>query len=304
MKKPSKTRKLYKEASDRLGLTVNDVPDPRLGNIGSPTHRDHPEIWVQYYRNFCKRAVRGLRRNRDGYPSQRQVRGLRRVNSLVHFPEGSSIPIGEQNRLRVRILALLTMPGSYVTYVRENGITINPVPQWAPISPAENWEQNPIEIVRALAARGLSIDDANDASEYARAWLEDAASDPGTSEESRLLMRSTLAHTKTIPPYQPYAEDIQFRYDEGLGRWMPAVAADQDVRMEYPSNPTEPAATSSTTPATPSSSVAAGAPSGNHTTTAPPSTENTSGLDMAVDANPSGEAGEHDIVDESSTTDK
>ena len=38
-------RKLLCRVATNLNLMVNGAPHPNLGNISSPQHKDHPEVW-------------------------------------------------------------------------------------------------------------------------------------------------------------------------------------------------------------------------------------------------------------------
>lgn len=74
---PTKTQRLQQEISDKLHLTTTDgEPDPRLGTVASPTHGDHPLVWIKYLFHICKQKPRGLSIGPLGYVYQRHIQGF------------------------------------------------------------------------------------------------------------------------------------------------------------------------------------------------------------------------------------
>src|ERR1700720_916908 len=47
-------QKLLHRVATELNLMVNRAPHPNLGNISSPRHEDHPEVWRHLARSVAK----------------------------------------------------------------------------------------------------------------------------------------------------------------------------------------------------------------------------------------------------------
>ncbi|KIM82403.1 hypothetical protein PILCRDRAFT_7804 [Piloderma croceum F 1598] len=65
---PTKQALLLLAISDRLGLTVNGVPDPRLGIISSPRHEDHPLLWMEWATKVTRILPKGVTLMHNEYP--------------------------------------------------------------------------------------------------------------------------------------------------------------------------------------------------------------------------------------------
>ena len=76
-------RKLLRRVATDLNLMVNGAPHPNLGNISSPQHEDHPEVWRHWARAVTKTLPMGIVPAADGLPHQRQIRGFCRLAPLM-----------------------------------------------------------------------------------------------------------------------------------------------------------------------------------------------------------------------------
>src|SRR6202040_1833995 len=63
-------RKLLHRVATDPNLMVNGAPHPNLGNISSPRHEDHPEVWCHWARSVAKTLPMGIVPAADGFPHQ------------------------------------------------------------------------------------------------------------------------------------------------------------------------------------------------------------------------------------------
>ena len=63
-------QKLLRRVATELNLMVNGVPHPNLGNISSPRHEDHPEVWRHWAWSVAKTLPMGIVPAADGFPHQ------------------------------------------------------------------------------------------------------------------------------------------------------------------------------------------------------------------------------------------
>src|ERR1700720_1158927 len=63
-------QKLLHRVATELNLMVNRAPHPNLGNISSPRHEDHPEVWRHWVRAVTKTLPMGIVPTADGLPHQ------------------------------------------------------------------------------------------------------------------------------------------------------------------------------------------------------------------------------------------
>jgi hypothetical protein len=80
--RPTKQARLLLSISNHLGLTVNDVPNPHLGNISSPRHEDHPLMWMEWATKVTHIMPKGISLTHNGYPYEWVIRGFRRLTPL------------------------------------------------------------------------------------------------------------------------------------------------------------------------------------------------------------------------------
>src|SRR5258705_237694 len=79
---PSKQALLLLSVSNYLGLTTNGKPDPQLGNISSPRHKDHPLVWVEWAAKIMRSQPKGITLGHNRYPYEWVIRGFRRLAPL------------------------------------------------------------------------------------------------------------------------------------------------------------------------------------------------------------------------------
>src|SRR3984957_16115544 len=72
-------QKLLHRVDTELNLMVNGAPHPNLGNISSPRHEDHPEVWRHWARSVAKTLPMGIVLAADGFPHQQHICGSRRL---------------------------------------------------------------------------------------------------------------------------------------------------------------------------------------------------------------------------------
>jgi hypothetical protein len=158
--------KLVEQLSERLGLSVNGQPHPYLGDIASPRHSDHPDLWGEYARSMTKKPPRGFAFGTDGYPFQRHTRAFCRFAPLFR---GTT---GHMNTHRGQVIAMAILARSrYGEGLIEAGARPSSIPDWSPIEFSEAATER--EIILELARRGITEDEALDASDFAFSWLTD-----------------------------------------------------------------------------------------------------------------------------------
>ena len=206
--------KLLQELSDRLGLSVDGRPHPNLGDIASPRHSDHPELWGVYTRHLTKVPPRGFAFGPGGYPFQRHIRAFCRFAPLFRGSTGYTY----NHHGQIRTMAIISRL-AYGDGLRALGIAPNATPDWSPIE----FGANPSDeaIVAELARRGITEDEALDASDFAFSWLTDTLVHED-DENIRAFITSALSARTTAAPWP---DIMQFTFNEAYRRWMPVVPA-------------------------------------------------------------------------------
>ena len=223
--------RLFLNASNSLGLTVNGEPDRRLGNLHSPTHQDHPLIWRLWAKSIARGALpRGLAIGLDGMPYERAVRGFRRLAPLFKGQRVvSSVPLDQQetHRNASRIgqtlsMMIIALNGRYASLIQENGLTVHPTPSWEVIEFLSHPDEK--ECAQRLAERGVTIEEAGDAQQFAHQWLSDAQEkDPDV--QYRIRINSVLENPRAIQEAPHFPDELVYYYHEGYARWMPQLPA-------------------------------------------------------------------------------
>jgi hypothetical protein len=226
---PTKQARIFLKVSNRLGLTVNGVPDKRLGNISSPRHEDHPLLWTEWCAKITYKHPKGITLNHTGRPYERVIRGFRQIAPFFKEKKGNGKPTPEDAERRVRghrgqifLMGLLAATRRYDELIAEGGLTILPTPSWEAIDFSNDVDE--MECARHLATRGVTSDEALDASQYAFTWLEHSdASEKDT--QVRILINNFRDRAKYRPEAQPWPDHLDYYYHTGLTRWMPILPA-------------------------------------------------------------------------------
>jgi hypothetical protein len=229
----NRATRIRQAISDRLGLSPQpNIPHPHLGEVSSPRHIDHPAVWAEWVKHFAKGTAipRGFIMDENGYPLQRHVRSFLRLQPLFR---GSASPQPVTHHVQVHVMSLLARRYVYSRTLRTIGRAPNPVPDWNPIVWDDSMSIDDTSITHLLAEHGLSEDDADDASAYARYWLSDVQ----VVETDATLLRIISDTLGTVMPSGrlPYTDDMQFAYHEAYGRWVP-VQGGPVAGSELPGN--------------------------------------------------------------------
>ena len=67
----------------QLGLIVAGKPHPRMGNLSSPQHEDHPELWRLWSCTVATSKPKGLTSGPDGMAYERAVCGFRLLAPMI-----------------------------------------------------------------------------------------------------------------------------------------------------------------------------------------------------------------------------
>ena len=114
--------------SDQLGLSTDGQPHPRLGDMASPRHQDHPDLWASHAQHMTKTAPRGFVFGPNGRPFQRHVRAFCRFAPLFRGSTGHMANYHGQ----IRVLSIIAR-NTYGDVLAAAGITPNARPDWSPI---------------------------------------------------------------------------------------------------------------------------------------------------------------------------
>ena len=127
--------------------------------------------------------------------------------------------------------------GQYAAGLAALGVTPSAERSWAPIEFPATSDINDEFIVRTLASRGITTDEASDAGHFAYSWLSDTQltkSDPAI----RQLIADALA-SRNHDTAQPWPTDMQYAFNEAHGRWVPVVPVTADVTSHIANVPME-----------------------------------------------------------------
>ncbi|KIM88695.1 hypothetical protein PILCRDRAFT_2889 [Piloderma croceum F 1598] len=205
---PTKQALLLHAISDRLGLTINGVPDPRLGIISSPRHEDHPLLWMEWAAKVTRILPKGVTLTHNGYPYERVIRGFRRFTPLFKEKKRGSAKAPSEDadrcacqcRRQIITMGIIAQTRRYNELIAQGGLTVLPTPSWDVIefSPA----MDEMECAGHLASRGVTTTEVCDASQYAYTWLEH-------SDETK---RDTQTHCNTSKMFSQYLQDFSCKF--------------------------------------------------------------------------------------------
>ena len=74
---------LQLDLAKQLGLMVTGKPHPHLGNLSSPRHEDHPELWRLWSRTVATIKPKGLIPGPDSMAYKRAVRGFHLLAPMI-----------------------------------------------------------------------------------------------------------------------------------------------------------------------------------------------------------------------------
>jgi len=229
---PSKQSLLLLSVSNQLGLTTNGKPDPRLGNISSPRHEDHPLVWMEWAAKITRSQPKGITLGYNGYPYERVIRGFRRFAPFFKEKKekkekkGTNPPPEEmerrshQRRGQILTMGIVAQIQLYGELLAKGGLTVHPTPSWEPIAFSPDVDE--MECARYLAMRGVTTDEVLDASQYAFTWLEHS---DNTEKDTmtRVLINTYRERGRTRPERQPWPDSMSYIYHQGLARWIPVL---------------------------------------------------------------------------------
>jgi len=148
---PSKQALLLLSISNHLGLTTNGKPDPRLGNISSPRHKDHPLMWMEWAAKIMRSQPKGITLGHNGYPYEWVIRGFHRLAPLFKEKKekkgsGANPPLKRWNDAPPTLWQILTMGivaqiQLYGKLLAKDGLTIQPTPSWEAITFSPNVDE-------------------------------------------------------------------------------------------------------------------------------------------------------------------
>ncbi|KIM88524.1 hypothetical protein PILCRDRAFT_2752 [Piloderma croceum F 1598] len=232
---PTKQALLLLAISDRLGLTVNSVPDPRLGIISSPRHEDHPLLWMEWAAKVTRILPKGVTLTHNGYPYERVIRGFRRFAPLFKEKKRGSAKAPSEDADRracqrhgqIITMGIIAQTQRYNELIAQGGLTVLPTPSWDVIefSPA----MDEMECAGHLASRGVTTTKVCDASQYVYTWLEHS-DETERDMQTRILINNYRGHARQRPESQPWPDNLAYTYNSSLARWMPVLPAAEATR--------------------------------------------------------------------------
>src|ERR1700720_1763487 len=102
-------QKLYHRVATDLNLMVNRAPHPNLGNISSPRHKDHPEVWCHWAQSVAKTLPMGIVPAADRFPHQRHIRAFCRLAPLMRNSHPSKMCCDDDNHHQCMSSQMLMM---------------------------------------------------------------------------------------------------------------------------------------------------------------------------------------------------
>jgi hypothetical protein len=235
----TKQARLLLSISNRLGLTVNGVPDSQLGNISSPRHEDHPLMWMAWCSKITRIHPKGITLNYTGYPYERVIRAFRRIAPFFKEKKKGNAKASpeelerraRQRRGQIITMGIIAVPQRYNELIRKGGLNVFPTPNWESIEFLQDIDE--MECARHLASRGVTSDEVSDASQYAFTWLEHSdMSEKDT--QTRILINTFREQARLRPESNPWPENLPYEYHPGFARWMPVLPAAGTTQVVVP----------------------------------------------------------------------
>lgn len=214
--------------AEQLGIVPGSQEYRNLGNVGGPNETAHPYVWIRWFMRFLKGSSRGSTpRGIDQVTTTRgtltldenQLRAYLRIRPIFPKMGGDLAAMG-----LLAALTVLSIPGRYQLIVEENHLTINSTPSWSPAQIGNTTQSNTeLEIVRILADRGLTYDDALDARSYAISYLESSSRDESSDVDTRSRAAAAYQAAMQFPVASTpvYPDGVSYAWNATYGRWIP-----------------------------------------------------------------------------------
>jgi hypothetical protein len=75
--------RLQLDLAKQLGLIIAGKPHPHMGNLSSPQHEDHPELWRLWSRTVATSKPKGLTSGPDSMAYKQAVCGFRLLAPMI-----------------------------------------------------------------------------------------------------------------------------------------------------------------------------------------------------------------------------
>ncbi len=219
-------QKLQLDLAKQLGLMVEGKPHPRLGNLSSPRHEDHPALWRLWSRTVATSKPKGLTPGPDGMAYERSVRGFRLLAPMLKdtgnakSKDRDDARRARQQHGRIVLMMLVARSRHYDHILAREGIHVSDTPSWGSIEFSDNPSET--ECVQHLAMRGVTPDELADAHQYAFGWLQ------ATQEhENDVQLRISINQLLNVPRADNtlWPDSMSYHYVSTYSRWMPTIPA-------------------------------------------------------------------------------
>src|ERR1700722_7297849 len=153
---------------------VNRAPHPNLGNISSPRHEDHPEVWRHWAWSVAKTLPMGIVLAANGFPHQRHIRGFLRLTPLMRNSHPSKMRSDDENHHQrmgsQMLMMLIALPEEYASLLAKHNIVIANPSSWEPIVfPPDTTLDHAAYL---LAQASLLVDEVGDTQHFTLVWSQ------------------------------------------------------------------------------------------------------------------------------------
>ncbi|KIM76589.1 hypothetical protein PILCRDRAFT_12642 [Piloderma croceum F 1598] len=213
---PTKQPRLLLGISNHLGLTVNSVPNPRLGIISSPRHEDHPLMWIEWAAKVTR-----FRRFAPLFKEKKKEKGNAKT------PPEDTEHCTHQRCGKIITMGIITQMRRYNELIAQGGLTDLPTPSWDTIefSPAVDE----MECTKHLTSQGVTTTKVCDTSQYAYTWLKHS-DDNEQDMQTHIFINTYREQARHQPESQPWPDNLTYTYNSGFVRWMPVLPATEMTR--------------------------------------------------------------------------
>jgi hypothetical protein len=233
------------DLAKQLGLIVAGKPHPRMGNLSSPRHEDHPELWRLWSHTSATSKLKGLTSGPDGMAYERAVRGFHLLAPMIKdtgagakAKEKDDVRRARQYRGRITLMLVVVHSRHYDEILAHEGIHVNNIPSWDVIEFSDNLSD--VECVQHLTSRGVTPDELADANQYAFDWLE-AIQQGEKDVQVRIAINQLLNVPRADNTVWP--DHMSYHYDSTYNRWMPTLPVTPTVTTQVPSGTSGPTPT-------------------------------------------------------------
>lgn len=293
--------------ANELGYPVGSVERANLGTTSHASFQTHPEILHHWVANPMNRDMvpKGLLFNytEDGARAfDSGIRTYQRISPMVRDRSSPRLPSAD---VAVGVYMVLSARGTYRRLVQQHNIQINPVRSWNYIWRDPNGVTGQLDIVRELAERGLTFDEADNASQFAHAWLQQVTYETGRPAHVVANIVQHLSRYTTFDD-EVYVTPCRYDWHPNYRRWLPSETSLVPSRRQgLPMTGTAPSTSTPAGTGAPSQSSttapadnSVGATTGN-VKASTSATGDTDESEMTVDANTSDNR--EDAMDDAST---